>query len=80
MVQSRTEALKRDNDATNTESRVELLSTRLNSLLFLPFANNCKHNSRAEFESIRKDLTLVNIGQLIIAIIKLFENFLLLII
>ena len=62
MVQSRTEALKRDNDATNIESRVELLSTRLNSLLFFPFTYYGKHNSCAEFESIREDLTLVNIG------------------
>ena len=39
-----------------------------------------KYNSRAEFESIREYLTLVDVGQLAIAIIELFENFLLLIV
>ena len=61
------------------KSRVELLSTRL-KCLFFSFAHNCKHNSRAKFESIGEDLTLIDVGQLVIAIIELFKNLFLLIV
>ena len=70
----------RDHDATNIESRVDILSTRLNGLLFFSFTYNCKHNSRAEFESVGEDLTLVDVGQFIRAIIELFKYLFLLIV
>ena len=42
--------------------------------------HNCEHKFCAKFERIREDLALINVDQLVIAIIELFKNFFLLIV